>query len=94
MVPEYSLLSSARHPWMLLRWSPDNNRSRGLRRFFRREMSPLLRDQPFDLALWATLSFTPPASTRWGGILLRLATVDSLVRETSGGLKYKAERKR
>eukprot|EP00903_Cladosiphon_okamuranus_P016524 g15245.t1 len=56
-----------------------NNRSRGLRRFFRFEMSPLLRDQPFDLALWATLSFTPPTNRRWGGILLRLVTVDGLI---------------
>lgn len=60
--------------------SPDNNRSRGLRRFLIRDMSPLLYDLPFDIALWATVSFSSAADQRWGGIMLRVIPADYLVR--------------
>lgn len=43
-------------------------------------MSPVLRDQPFDLALWATLSFMRPTHGLWSKIISRLVNVDDLVR--------------
>ncbi|CAM9484581.1 unnamed protein product [Scytosiphon promiscuus] len=56
-----------------------NNRSPELRRFLTRDVSPLLHDLPFDVALWATISFSPSIDNRWGGIMFRVVSIDSLV---------------
>lgn len=54
--------------------------------------SPVLRDLPFDVALWATLSFMRRTNNRWGGIMLRLVTVDDLVRAAQIVLKDEMRR--